>query len=487
MAMPARRQGFPARVRLYVAAVTVLAVASLPLARFAAGVSGGAVAVFEAVTLAALIAGAQRYPVHIGPKRKVNVGTAPEVAAVLLLPGPLAVLTLAVGTAAGEAHFSAPALQRLFNVAVAVLRAAAGTSIYAGLLRLEPADLAEPVAALTVAVVMYAITIVLVRGIVAVQTRTNPLRSARAPTRDVLVAEAALSLTGIMAALASAERAWAMPLLVAPAVIAHRAVRDSVALQAQTQRVQEALSEARAALAVREEFLSVASHELRTPLTALKGYLDLARRRLRRSAAPHEVDSYVAQADTQIDRLTGLVYELLDVSRIVGGWVAVEREPVDIAALVGRVVEMESVAEPPRRIEVEVPDSHPIVMADPGRLEQVLINLLENARKYSPAHKPIHVSIGAGGDATTIAVRDEGVGIPAAEQEQIFHRFHRAGNVDKGVTGLGLGLYIANELVGAHGGRLTVESAPGAGSTFTVTLPRNHAPSAQPEEADGEP
>lgn len=473
MATSAPRRAVPGRIRFYVAAVAALALLLLPLSRLAPGSSSGPVAIFAALTLAAMIAGAHWYPVHIGPKRKLNVGTAPEVAAVLLLPGPFAALTLAAGTLTGEAHLRAPPVQRLFNAAAAVLRAILGTAVYTAVLQLRPDMIAEPAAALTAATVMYASTTVLVRGAVAVQLRENPLRRSALPPPDMLVAEAALSLTGVLAALAARDHVWALPLLVAPAIIAQRAVRYGVALQEQTRLAEEALAAAKAALAVRDEFLSLASHELRTPLTALKSYIELARRRLERGTATQEAVQLMAWADTQTERLEGLVHALLDVSRIAEGRFVIEREPVALGPLVQRVVDLERAAEPGRVIDLSLPETRPVIMADPGRLEQVLVNLLENARKYSPREKPIRVCVSPGEDTVAVAVRDEGVGIPLDEQQRIFDRFHRAGNRDAGVAGLGLGLYIAHELARAHGGRLTVESAPGAGSTFTVILPQS--------------
>jgi signal transduction histidine kinase len=276
----------------------------------------------------------------------------------------------------------------------------------------------------------------------------------------------------------------------------------AAALNAMAQEVQErfaerdaALAETQAALAVRDQFLSVAAHELRTPLTAMKGQVQLARRLLIRGAAPDEVALLIERADAQADRLTGLITDLLDVSRISAGRFTVAPEPVALAALVERAVEMERGAMPPRDIDVAMPDPPPAIEADPARLEQVLINLLENARKYSPEDRPIHVHVSADDDHVAIAVRDEGIGIPPEDLDQIFERFHRAANVDGSVSGLGLGLYITHEIVRAHGGELQVESQPGTGSTFTVVLPRSSSqsqadaisPAAPPPVADPTP
>ncbi|MDP8907527.1 MAG: PAS domain S-box protein, partial [Chloroflexota bacterium] len=242
---------------------------------------------------------------------------------------------------------------------------------------------------------------------------------------------------------------------------------------------QAALEGTQRALGMRDQFLSVASHELRTPLTALKGQIQLAARRFQRGTA-EGVPELIRQADQQVERLTGLVRDLLDVSRIAAGGFVIERDPVALGALVQRVVDLERAAAPNHAIHLEMPVEAPAVLADRERIEQVLVNLIENARKYSPHTKPIRVRVGVTDDRVTISVEDRGVGIPPEDQPRIFERFHRASNVDRNVAGLGLGLYIAHQIVQAHGGELTVESTAGVGSTFTVALPCGIEGSEQP-------
>lgn len=243
---------------------------------------------------------------------------------------------------------------------------------------------------------------------------------------------------------------------------------------------QAALAEVQRALSLRDEFLSVASHELRTPLTALKGQIQLAERRLRRGQ-PDAVPTLIQHADAQIDRLARLVRDLLDVSRIGGGGITIERQPVALGALVQHVVDLERAAASGREFVVDLPDTIPSIYADGQRIEQVLFNLLQNARKYSPPNTPIQVTVRVVDDAVSIAVTDRGEGIPQEDLPRIFDRFHRAGNVDRNIAGLGLGLYITREIVQAHGGSLTVESTLGQGSTFTVTLPLDRASDREPE------
>ena len=138
-------------------------------------------------------------------------------------------------------------------------------------------------------------------------------------------------------------------------------------------------------------------------------------------------------------------------------------------------------SDPPQPIALLLSDASPVVLGDADRLELVFVNLLENARKYSAADAPIEVRVALEGQMVAVAVRDEGVGIPPEEQAHIFERFRRGGTIDPGIAGMGLGLYISREIVRAHGGEIRVASTPGAGSTFTLTLPR------MPEVMDDDP
>ncbi|HEY7295872.1 MAG TPA: HAMP domain-containing sensor histidine kinase, partial [Dehalococcoidia bacterium] len=210
--------------------------------------------------------------------------------------------------------------------------------------------------------------------------------------------------------------------------------------------------------------------------TSLKGQIQLGQRRLQRGAQPEEIAVSLTLAEQQVDRLARLVGELLDVSRLARGRFALSPTLVALDPLVRRVVESERAAEPPHPIDLSSSGADLQIRADAGRLEQVLVNLLQNARKYSPPVSPIHVRVRGEPDAVTIAVQDYGIGVPPADQKRIFQPFHRAGNIDRGVSGLGLGLYIAAEIVRAHGGEISLDSRPGEGSTFTVRLPLEPSP-----------
>ncbi|MFL5303650.1 MAG: MASE1 domain-containing protein [Polyangia bacterium] len=239
-----------------------------------------------------------------------------------------------------------------------------------------------------------------------------------------------------------------------------------------------ALAERRSAIGARDEFISIASHELKTPLTALKLRLDTAERATRRLPQPEAVNPQVdkllravAAAGATADRLDALVDDLLDVSRLSAGRLALRLEPFDAGGLLADVAgrAREQAAEAGSTIDLLV--AGPIVGAwDRGRLEQVVTNLLSNAIKYGMG-RPIRLGAEALGDRVRIWVEDAGPGIARADQQRIFHAFERLANAQR-VGGLGLGLYIGQQIAAAHGGALAVESEPGHGARFTLELPR---------------
>ncbi len=222
---------------------------------------------------------------------------------------------------------------------------------------------------------------------------------------------------------------------------------------------------------LKDEFLSIASHELRTPVTSIKGYTQLAKTLI------HEHDlatseEYLDIALDQIDRMSRLILELLDVSRIETGRLEMRREPIEWSAFVHDVVHHHHTSMNDRRLGLNVPVNGKRVLGDRDRLEQVLGNLLENAVKYSPEGSEILVTVEDNGDQLVTSVRDRGIGIPADEIAQVFERFHRGRQVSStNYGGLGLGLYITKQIVERHGGSIWVESAEGVGTTFYFSLP----------------
>ncbi len=231
--------------------------------------------------------------------------------------------------------------------------------------------------------------------------------------------------------------------------------------------------EAQAAVAARDEFLSIASHELRTPLTALRLALENMRRVSSRDALeklPIEyVERVLATAERQGHRLESLVAALLDVSRIQMGRLELDVEEVDLATIVAEAAA--SLEDEARQTgsTIEVHGEPVRGYWDRLRVSQVVTNLLSNAVKYG-AGKPVEIEFGPGDARARLVVRDHGIGIDPTDQPQIFERFERAVS-SRNYGGLGLGLYIVKRIVEAHGGSISVESKPGEGSAFAVELP----------------
>jgi signal transduction histidine kinase len=232
--------------------------------------------------------------------------------------------------------------------------------------------------------------------------------------------------------------------------------------------------QAREAVQVREEFLSVASHELNTPLATLTLELDEL---LRRDPPPEAAGgrASLVRARRQLDRMARLVSNLLDMSQLGASRLQLRAVEVDLASVTREVVEQFGPEIARADCSLELIAGGPVAGHwDSLRLAQVVSNLLSNACKFG-AGKPITVSVCAEGDRARLVVQDHGVGIAAEDRGHIFESFGRAAAVHH-YGGLGLGLYITRQLVEAHGGTIDVQSAPGAGATFLVDLPRNGPP-----------
>jgi signal transduction histidine kinase len=252
--------------------------------------------------------------------------------------------------------------------------------------------------------------------------------------------------------------------------------RTFAARERYLQAERAARAAAEAAVAQRDQFLSIASHELRTPLTVLLGNFQLLERRLARTGgADARLHQSFAVMHRQFARLEALINAMLDVSRIERGQLKLAREPLDFAALVRAVVDEVQPTAPAHPIELGIPPDPPgtlLVRGDAMRLEQVLLNLLQNAIKYSPHGGPIRVECTRTADHVSLSVADRGLGIPKEALPHLFERFYRAPNVrSEHISGMGIGLYLVHEIVAVHGGTITVASEHGVGSTFTVHLP----------------
>jgi PAS domain S-box-containing protein len=228
------------------------------------------------------------------------------------------------------------------------------------------------------------------------------------------------------------------------------------------------------AVAARDEFMGVCSHELKTPLTSMKLQLQAAEQQVAqpavRAALPEGLPRRLGVASRQLRRLEKLIEDMLDVSRIASGRLTMTLEPLSVREVVADTLEQmgERLGASGVRVELEVEEDGQ-VRGDRLRLAQVLDNLLTNALKYGEG-QPVRVRVARGEGRSRVVVEDRGPGIPPEDQERIFRRFERAAST-RPVSGLGLGLYISRQIAEAHGGTLTVQSAPGEGARFALELP----------------
>jgi signal transduction histidine kinase len=240
-------------------------------------------------------------------------------------------------------------------------------------------------------------------------------------------------------------------------------------LESLAREVELRRSQAADAMRAREEFFSIAAHELKTPLTTIKVSAQLLHRRTRERSPDQTVLSNRLLG--QIERLEDLVVDLLDVSRIQHGRLDLRREPSDLAAIAREAVQQFDLHEQ-NGGRVSVDEAGPVHGSwDPGRIEQIITNLLSNALKYSPPGSPIIVGVRSDDGWAVMTVTDEGRGIPEDDLGQIFQPFARGGMIREISDGVGLGLYICRQIAELHGGTIAVASTVGEGTTFTVTLP----------------
>ncbi len=271
------------------------------------------------------------------------------------------------------------------------------------------------------------------------------------------------------------------------------AVAKLVALVIERERLIRERAEARGnEIALREsndrmnEFLGIASHELKTPITTIKGSTQLLERRLKKMLAAEtaveerrhlqeEAQDLLRRTNVQVNRLTRLINDLLDMSRIQAHKLEPHMERVDLVTVIRDVVQEQSRGAATRTILLDLPSEDEIsIFADIDRIEQVITNYISNALKYSAADKPVMVSLRVEGHEVVVAVRDEGPGLPLEEQANVFDRFYRVKGIEvksgSGV-GLGLGLYICKTIIELHQGQVGVESEEGKGATFWFSLP----------------
>ena len=220
----------------------------------------------------------------------------------------------------------------------------------------------------------------------------------------------------------------------------------------------------------KDEFISIASHELKTPVTSIKGYLQLLRFNFKEDG-DEKASEMLSKADAQVNKLSALINELLDVKKIESGQLQYNEEQFDLGILVKEMV-MELLSFTYTHALCYSAEGTCMVYGDRNKISQVISNLIENATKYSPAKSDIRVEVASSGNKACCKVQDFGMGIPNDQQARIFERFYRVGGLlENTYSGLGLGLYISAEIIKKHHGKLTVQSEYGKGSTFQFELP----------------
>jgi len=228
----------------------------------------------------------------------------------------------------------------------------------------------------------------------------------------------------------------------------------------------------------KDEFIGIASHELKTPITTIKAYTQVLSQRFQKKG-DHASADLMSKMDAQLNRLTGLINDLLDVTKMESGKLEFQVRSFDLNALIRRTVEEMRLVAREHPIDLRLSEFGS-VRGDRERVGQVLTNFLTNAIKYSPPGKKITVTCAKRNGEVVVSVKDSGIGIPVHERERIFDRFYRiAGDNHDTYAGLGLGLYISREIVERHGGKIWVTSKEGRGSTFSCSLPLKTAPRAR--------
>ena len=248
----------------------------------------------------------------------------------------------------------------------------------------------------------------------------------------------------------------------------HESLVESVAMQAGIALDNAQLyDEIKVLNSKKDEFIGLASHELKTPLTSITAYLQV----LARSLTNENNRIFVNKSIAQVNKLSALISDLLDVSKIEAGKLQLARESFDLKSLLIEAIELIQLSNVQHKIKLHTSIDQLAVSGDPQRIEQVLINLMTNAIKYAPSSFEINIVLDYADNYARIGVSDNGIGLLPENREHIFSRFFRVDGLSPHMSGLGIGLYICREIIERHNGKIWVESDYGRGSTFWFTLP----------------
>ena len=219
----------------------------------------------------------------------------------------------------------------------------------------------------------------------------------------------------------------------------------------------------------KDEFISIASHELKTPLTSVKGYVQLLERSVEKGDVP-TLRKHLGKAQVQLEKLNGLITDLLDISKIESGKMKFNMKPFVMDAMLDNVLEIINQSNPEFNI-VKKGGFPGEIFGDELRIEQVVINFLTNAIKYSPGTTEVQINVEDRGDRIYVSVRDFGIGISEEQQKNVFEKFYRVEETAIHFQGLGIGLFISSEIIRRHQGEIGVKSTPGEGSEFYFHIP----------------
>lgn len=221
----------------------------------------------------------------------------------------------------------------------------------------------------------------------------------------------------------------------------------------------------------KDEFISIASHELKTPLTSVKGYIQL----LERGLSKGDIDlvkTHLSKAHIQLEKLNGLIADLLDISKIDSGKLKFNKDYFDVDQLLDNILEVMHQSNPEFTI-TKIGAATEKIFADEMRIEQVIVNFLTNAIKYSPGTNHISLKVKTENGQLYVGVKDSGIGMKPEQVKLVFEKFYRVEETSQRFQGLGIGLYISSEIIQRHGGQINVDSVYGEGSEFYFTIPIN--------------
>lgn len=249
----------------------------------------------------------------------------------------------------------------------------------------------------------------------------------------------------------------------------YRIYEQSRALNEMQKTLLEEIEYRKEAERKKDEFISIASHELKTPLTSVKGYVQILERSIDKGDIP-TVKKHLSKVITQVDKLSALIADLLDISKIESGKLKFNKQYFRIDDTVNNIIEVMQQSHPHFKI-VQNGESKLEVYGDEMRIEQVIVNFLTNAIKYSPGTDEIQVTVYTCGDRFFLAVKDFGIGMSKKDQESVFNKFYRVEETSHRFQGLGIGLYICEQIIKRHNGTIGVKSKLGEGSEFYFYIP----------------